>query len=836
LIKKLITNSKNILERFLYKYNNIAFKKPKFIVLASFTIALISIIYAVNMPVKTDFFELLPENYRSIDDLQTVLDKVGGIGNLIVAVETNDFEAGKLYVEKLAKEIRKLPKDMVTDVNYEIKNIESFFENNALFYLSKDDLNEVKNRLKTKFDYEKKKNNPLYFFKELLTPVEFNLDDIEAKYKNKTNSKAEDAFKDGYISGHKGSVLAIMIKPKGSSAGVEKSRELINEVENIINKTNKTNFGKNIKIEVHLAGNIKSMAEEYDIIMGDVTNTLLLVFGLVGLVIFLFLGTLSSIFLLLLSLTISASWTMAITYAYIGQLNSQTAFLTALVIGTGVNYGIIYLSRYYEERKNGLNIFDALSVASRTTLIQTLLASTTTAVAFVTLMFAHTRGFSQFGFIGSVGVILCWINTFLLLPSLIIVWEKTAKIKKIKRLFSFEISSMKKLSPLVCKHYLFTYAIFVVLLGFSAYYFVGYYEDRLESDFSKLRNVESTKGGSAYWDQKVGDIVGENISITPSVIIADNIEEAEEICKSIDKKLEEMPEKFKNLASCYSVQRLLPTKQKDKLPIIKEIKELLHSGSIKFLEDDLYDDVIKFRSKIKTNFITLKDLPYQMTKHFDDVMGNKGVVVIVNPLMEQKLTENLTTFAELVRINTLPNGKTIYSSGEAVIYADLLNAISVDGPLVTILSLILVIIFVMIAVRKASDTAVIIGALLSGVILTFGFVAFFNIKLNFFNFIALPLMFGTCVDYGSNIYMRYKEERNIELSLNNVGNAVLLCSLTTIVSYITLMTAKNQALVSFAKIALIGEITSLFGAFFILPAIIMTIQRVKSKKDRQEEL
>jgi len=179
------------------------------------------------------------------------------------------------------------------------------------------------------------------------------------------------------------------------------------------------------------------------------------------------------------------------------------------------------------------------------------------------------------------------------------------------------------------------------------------------------------------------------------------------------------------------------------------------------------------------------------------LVGPGSVVVVVNPLMEQKLTENLITFAELVRVNKLPNGKTVYSSGEAVIYADLLNAISVDGPKVTFLSLILVMMFVMIAVRRISDTTIIIGALLVWSHINFWFHCLFDIKLNFFNFIALPLMFGTCVDYGANIFVRYKQENNIEISLNTVGNAVFLCSLTTIVSYITLMTAKNQALVSF---------------------------------------
>jgi predicted RND superfamily exporter protein len=113
----------------------------------------------------------------------------------------------------------------------------------------------------------------------------------------------------------------------------------------------------------------------------------------------------------------------------------------------------------------------------------------------------------------------------------------------------------------------------------------------------------------------------------------------------------------------------------------------------------------------------------------------------------------------------------------------------------------------------------------------FGTVAFFNIKLNFFNFIAIPLTFGICVDYGANLYLRYKQDGNIRDSLDNIGQAIFLCSLTTIVSYLTLMTAKNQALVSFGKIALIGEIASILATFFVLPAVIITMDKLKQQKD-----
>ena len=57
--------------------------------------------------------------------------------------------------------------------------------------------------------------------------------------------------------------------------------------------------------------------------------------------------------------------------------------------------------------------------------------------------------------------------------------------------------------------------------------------------------------------------------------------------------------------------------------------------------------------------------------------------------------------------------------------------------------------------------------------------------------------------------------------------------MTTVVSYITLIVAKNQALVSFGKIALIGEVASIFITFLVLPAIIATLDRRKNKKQNK---
>ena len=109
-----------------------------------------------------------------------------------------------------------------------------------------------------------------------------------------------------------------------------------------------------------------------------------------------------------------------------------------------------------------------------------------------------------------------------------------------------------------------------------------------------------------------------------------------------------------------------------------------------------------------------------------------------------------------------------------------------------------------------------------GTLWMLGLQGFVGIKFNFFNFIALPLTFGIGIDYPINIFIRCRQEnfQNYSRILLGSGVAVILCSITTIIGYLTLLEATNQALISFAILALIGETTCLVTAVFVLPAIL----------------
>jgi uncharacterized protein len=236
----------------------------------------------------------------------------------------------------------------------------------------------------------------------------------------------------------------------------------------------------------------------------------------------------------------------------------------------------------------------------------------------------------------------------------------------------------------------------------------------------------------------------------------------------------------------------------------------------------------------------LKDLPEQIRRNYQELDGRLGRVVYVfpHPAVDLSDGKKLIQFADTLSNIRLPDGVVVRMSGESAIFADLLRAIVHDGPIATLLAFLAVSLCVIVAFRRQRPITYILGGLVVGVVMMFGLQAILQIKLNFFNFIALPTTFGIGVDYGVNLIQRYKFEGrgSVRRVLGSVGGAIVLCSLTTIIGYATLLTATNQALASFGWLALIGEVTCIFAAIVVMPAILHSFdRRLESPPDKFEE-
>jgi predicted RND superfamily exporter protein len=171
-------------------------------------------------------------------------------------------------------------------------------------------------------------------------------------------------------------------------------------------------------------------------------------------------------------------------------------------------------------------------------------------------------------------------------------------------------------------------------------------------------------------------------------------------------------------------------------------------------------------------------------------------------------------------------GKMWVAANASTVFAGMLEAMVRDGPRVTLAALLGVTVLVLFCFGWRGAVPVLLS-LAIGMLWLCGLLAAIGLKLNFVNFVGVPITLGVGADYAANVWARIRAEPGVELKevIADTGSAVALCSVTTIIGYGSLLLASNRALQSFGKLAMIGEITCLLAALMALPAMIQLLRR-----------
>jgi predicted RND superfamily exporter protein len=166
-----------------------------------------------------------------------------------------------------------------------------------------------------------------------------------------------------------------------------------------------------------------------------------------------------------------------------------------------------------------------------------------------------------------------------------------------------------------------------------------------------------------------------------------------------------------------------------------------------------------------------------------------------------------------------------------VFFADIIQSIERDGPIVTAVAAIGLVVMVMLLVgRNLRAIAVLLGTA-SGTLLMVAVCALLGLKVNFLDFVALPITLGLGIDYAINIAHRQDSDDFADpaAALRTSGAAVFMCSLTTIIGYGSLLVSDNLAIRGVGAASLIGEIACVFTALVLVPAILALGRRPRSR-------
>ncbi len=182
---------------------------------------------------------------------------------------------------------------------------------------------------------------------------------------------------------------------------------------------------------------------------------------------------------------------------------------------------------------------------------------------------------------------------------------------------------------------------------------------------------------------------------------------------------------------------------------------------------------------------------------------------------------DLVRFAADVR--GLELGKSVLLGGESFVFADMLKMMNHDGPFATLISMLGAIVVVLLVVGPGRHGLVTVLCGVTGTLLMLALASLLGFRVNFLDFVALPITIGIGIDYAVNLAARDRQDpgHDAKSLLAHAGSAVLLCSFTTIVGYGSLLLSQNQGIRSFGGAAILGEGTCLSTALIFAPALLL---------------
>ncbi len=798
------------------------------LILSVFTIWHTAKLYA---GLRSELELLLPQSAPSVTALKEFRSRMAGIQFLGIVVDSGtaqNLPAAERFADDLAARIRTYPPEMVAAVRTGISQERTFIENHAPLYADLPDLIEVRKRIEARRDYEATKAMGADLDEdEPPPPLDFS--DIEKRYKDKEPDGSR--FPNDRFSSVKEHATVVLVEINGFSTGVEQANVLLKRI-----RADAQALGFPDKyapgMRYAFAGDPAIRVEELSALVTDLTFSTVVIIGLVILSLIVYYRWWRAVPAIVVPLLMSTSYSFTLAGIppfRVRELNSNTAFLGSIIIGNGINFAIILVARYLEERRAGADVREALAWAVHSTRVGTVTAAAAAGIAYGSLMVTQFRGFWQFGVIGGLGMLVCWATTFLLVPPLLAWLDRKpshAPRPIDHRIFSFTgwVARLVSKRPgvVVVVGLLITAAALVGSRGFG--------RDRLETDYSKMRRRDTWTTGEGYWGRRMDAVLGRYL--TPLVVLTDSPQQMRAVSAALRDAVSKPP-LDDIIASVADVDSVLPQQQEAKIAEAKAIRRTLTPKIRSEIPEDKRELVDRMLGDGQLRPLKATELPTSFVTAMRERDGSIDKAVLVYPKLAKgtwqgmKLVEMADTLRAIVARFPGPDGSVPRIAGQTLISADITMSMIRDGPLATLVAMAGVIVLILVAFRLHRETLLVFASLMVGVLWLVWGTMLFDIRINFANFIGFPITFGIGVDYAVNVMWRYRLDGGHDVigAIKSTGGAVGMCSLTTIIGYSSLLMAQNQALFSFGLVAVIGEFTCLAAAVLLLPATLLLLDR-----------
>lgn len=671
--------------------------------------------------------------------------------------------------------------------------------------------------------------------------------------------------------------LLINVRPRlPSETGVTYSSEVMTKLHEGLSNVQLQEYG----VSVGVTGTYAFNTETNSVINADMLRSTIISSIGVVVIIFLAFGSLFYSLIALIPLLISVVLTMAWAKFVVDGFNLVTTFLPALVLGLGIDYSIHFISRYAEERSKGTSFNKALHVTVEKKGEAAFVGAATTGIVFLGLLLSRSRALFEMGAITGVGVMLSFLTTLFILPSLITLFHF---------LFRFHHHREGVLNYTVHMTRFFQFitgrarAIFVIVLILT--FFVAFQAAQTNFVFSSqdmIPNVESQQVLSevleAFGEEStnIGDYYtffandeSELSNITSHLQKSDLVKRVDSALSLLPVNLAEQRDVLDQLDIGLYIDQLdiidvsLDTRASAQTQIrtlvaqfgllqylagmngemdisitanlvqsqLKQVRESLNAIDVDVIQQEIA--VLKQELiELDENLAEVKELPPAKTLLRDILMAlPEGIRAnYLAPdgsyIIQARMVGSIYKRENLKQFNSYASSFADRFFGMPLVAGKLENYMRRDFFVSTAFALGMIMIMLW---RSMGGW---IRALITGFPLVLGYawmlggMRLLEIDFNFVNITISPLLIGIGVDSGIHIMHRYLEERGlshdgaVERAGRTSAVAVLVTSLTTMLVFASLLIARTPGLRLLGVSALLGiGFTLLFSVVFLIAVL-----------------
>ena len=554
------------------------------------------------------------------------------------------------------------------------------------------------------------------------------------------------------------------------------------------------------------------------------------------------------------NLFIGLSITTALGLAIVGSLNLLSIAFAVLFVGLGVDFGIQYSVRYRSERFKNDDLRLALEGAARRSAVPLSLAAMATASGFLSFLPTDYKGISELGEIAGVGMLVAFISSITVLPSLLRLLNPPGEKEPVGYAFLAPVDYFLEKHRVV----IIVGTLLVAIAGLPLLYFMRF-------DFNPI-NLRNPKAESiaTYLDLRKDPNTGASA--------IDVVTNSQADAKTIEARLEKVPE----VLSVMSLDSFVPEDQPAKLKLIAQ--------GAKILNPALNPDSIDAPPSDEENVDALKESAESLRRAAGDNKGadakgpgavasrrladalsklagsnqatrEKVQAIFVNPLkivldqlklslqaqpvtldnLPADLVNSWKAKNGLLRVEALPRGdpndnETLRRFATAVLAAEP-NAIG--GPVsilksgetvveafihAGIYALVVISLLLWLTLRRITDVLLTLVPLLVAGAVTLEICVLIGLPLNFANIVALPLLLGVGVAFKIYYVTAWRSGRT-NLLQTSLTRAIFFSAMTTATAFGSLWLSNHPGTASMGKLLALSLVTTLAAVLLFQPAL-----------------